>query len=484
MNTSPLALTDRDFDAYLPEKASSNAFTRPRLEVKQRALAWARAVTARLAEQGFGVEVHATDEHPSLRNKRRVEAQWVFFWRDEAARDELDRLLDRARTIADVLDDPSPYTRHAFLALRIDAGSIEVCFAVHPEAKVDIDNLRARLGAGSEHLAEELAKSLHALPEQFEVRAGGESGDAMRLPCSAATPEQIAAVLARCTSENVPLWIGWRVPRATALSHAEIIDEQLEDAALALFPVYRLIAWSRDNDRIGVDGVIEDRKAEQARSHAEAVARDERWKAEQAAERERATQAARARAEEAGAGRRPVTLANLFKAAPVKEPPKEAPREPAKEPAREPMKAAPREHARDARPPSSQADSKPRGAPDRAASSRDNGRDRGGPPKGRGGVPSGSQARPTFASRPAHFAAPKREGELAWEKGARVGIISGPFAGKVGTIAEMEGTKSARVLLGLLSARLDVTNLTLLESTAPPVKTQSAPEGAAARKAP
>ena len=486
MNTSPLALTDRDFDAYLPEKASSNAFTRPRLEVKQRALAWARAVTARLAEQGFGVEVHATDEHPSLRNKRRVDAQWVFFWRDEAAREELDRLLDRARPIADVLDDPSPYTRHAFLALRIDAGSIEVCFAVHPEAKVDIDNLRARLGAGAEHLAEELAKSLQALPDQFEVRAGGESGDAMRLPCSAATPEQIAAVLARCTSENVPLWIGWRVQRSTALAHAEIIDEQLEDAALALFPVYRLIAWSRDNDRIGVDGVIEDRKAEQARSHAEAVARDERWKAEQAAERERATQAARARAEEAGAGRRPVTLANLFKSAPVKEPPKESLREPPKEPSREPAKEPLREPVKEARPPISLADGKPRSAPDRAASSRDGGRDRdrGGPPKGRGGVPSGAHARPTFASRPAHFAAPKREGgELAWEKGARVGILAGPFAGKVGTIAEMEGSKSARVLLGLLSARLDVTNLTLLENTAPPVKAPAAPESAA-RKAP
>ena len=99
---------------------------------------------------------------------------------------------------------------------------------------------------------------------------------------------------------------------------------------------------------------------------------------------------------------------------------------------------------------------------------------------------SGSQSKPTFASRPAHFAAPKREGgELVWEKGARVGIQSGPFAGKVGTIAEMEGTKSARVLLGLLSARLDISNLTLLEATAPSAKAPSAPEGAAlVRKAP
>ncbi len=457
MNHSSLALTDRDFDAYLPEKATSNAFTRPRLEVKQRALAWARAVTARLAEQGFAASVHATDEHPSLRNKRRVEAQWVFFWRDEAARDELDRLLESARSIADVIDDPSPYTRHAFLALRIDAGAIEVCFAVHPEAKVDIDNLRARLGAGAEHLAEELAKALQALPDQFEVRAGGESGEAMRLPCGDATPEQIAAVLDRCTNENVPLWIGWRVPRAAALAHAEIVDDQLEDAVLALFPVYRLIAWSRDNDRIGVEGEIEDRKAEQAKTHAEVVALDEKWKAEQAAERERAALAARARAEEAGPARRAVTLANLFKSSPAKEPA----REPLKEAARDAIQDAPREAAKQAAREAKEPPRKIAKEPVREAREpRNGGRDRAAPPK----------------ARPA--------GEPSWEKGARVGIVTGPFAGKVGTIAEMEGTKSARVLLGLLSTRLDLSNLTLLDAAGAAVKAAGAPPEATLPKAP
>ena len=126
MGHSPLNLTDRDFDAYAPEKATSNAYSRPRLEVKQRALAWARGVVARLADLGIAVDVHGSDEHPSLRNKKRVDCQWVFFWRDQAARDELDRLLDRGRSIAAVIDDPSPYTRHAFLALRLDTNAIEV----------------------------------------------------------------------------------------------------------------------------------------------------------------------------------------------------------------------------------------------------------------------------------------------------------------------------------------------------------------------
>src|SRR6478752_1258859 len=119
MSHSPLNITARDFDAYAPEKATSNAYSRPRLEVKQRALAWARAVVARLAELGIPVDVHGSDEHPTRSNKKRVDCQWVFFWRDPAAREELERLLDRGRSIAAEIDDPSPYTRHAFLALRV-----------------------------------------------------------------------------------------------------------------------------------------------------------------------------------------------------------------------------------------------------------------------------------------------------------------------------------------------------------------------------
>src|SRR5262245_13080707 len=129
MNRTPLCLAARDFDAYLPERATSNAYSRPRIELKQRAMAWARGVVARLSEIGIFVDVHGSDEHPSLRNKKRVECQWVFFWRNQAAREEIDRLLDRGRRIAEAIDDPSPYTRHAFLALRIDARSVEVCLA-------------------------------------------------------------------------------------------------------------------------------------------------------------------------------------------------------------------------------------------------------------------------------------------------------------------------------------------------------------------
>ncbi|XXX77164.1 hypothetical protein WMF30_00100 [Sorangium sp. So ce134] len=446
MSHPSLHLSARDFDAYAAEKATSKAYSRPRLEVKQRALAWARGVVARLGELGISVDVHGSDEHPSIRNKHRADCQWVFFWRDQAARDELDRLLDRGRSISDAIDDPSPYTRHAFLALRISEGEVQVCFAVHPDAKVDVDNLRARLSATEEEtgepaspLAAELTSALHALPEQFSFGAG--VGD--RVACSAATPDAIAEMLRRAADGQVPLWIGWSVPRETAIEHADILDEQLEDALVALAPIYRLVAWSRENDRIALDRKLEGIEQERARAHAELEAENERWRSEQARARERSMEQARARGDErveaALPARRP-TLATLFKStsgagagrgaeprpspkhggeggAPARRAPhgEAQQQERAEAPQKPPAEHAPRAQ----RGPSSEPDAAAKAAPE-----------------------------------------PGKSGVI--EKGSRVHVRRGPFGDKIGVVSELDGRGGARVLLGLLSTRLELDDLELV----------------------
>lgn len=406
MSHHSLQLTDRDLDAYAPERATSNAYSRPRLETKQRALAWARDVVARLSDLGLSVDVTGSDEHPSIRNRHRADCQWIFFWRDHEAREELERLLDRDRSISAVVDDPSPYTRHAFLALRIAEQEVEVCFAVHPEARVDVDNLRARLEAGSD----ELAGALHALPEQFAFGVAGH-----RVACSGATTEAILAMLHRAAGGQEPLWIGWSVPRDVALQHADILDEQLEDALVALAPIYRLVAWSRDNDHIALDRRLEGMEQERARTHAELMAENARWSAEQAAARERSMEEARARIadgrrtrERVVPARRP-TLATLFKAPAARRSP--------------------------------QGTGVTSGAPGRQT-----------PPQHRApeerAAPSAAEEADRERSSPPHL-----------DKGSRVRVLSGPFVDKIGVIGDLDGRGGARVLLGLLSTRLDLGDL-------------------------
>jgi hypothetical protein len=450
MSHPALNLTARDFDAYLPEKATSNAYSRPRLEVKQRVLAWGRDVVGRLAEIGIPVDMHASDEHPSLRNKKRVECQWIFFWRDQAARDELDRLLYQGRSISAEIDDPSPYTRHAFLAFRIDASTVDVCFAVHPDAKVDIDNLRARLapagdvgGGDGGSLAEELLRALRALPEEFAVGVRAED----RIACNAATSEAILDMLARAAAGQTPLWIGWSIPRATAIAHSELLDEQLEDAIVALAPIYRLVAWSRENDHIALDRRIEGLEQERARTHAEAVAQSEKWQAEQAAARERSRMEAKPRTilEEAprrqgppfrGApqGRKP-SLDNLFKPQGARGGGDDGGRKP-----REPRVEA------DGSPDVAQATHSAHSA-QQTLKADHAGKGSAAPQDDAGSAP--------FTTSPGG----SQTSSGIIEKGARVRVRTGAFADKVGIVGELDGRGGARVLLGLLSTRLDVSDL-------------------------
>ena len=45
------------------------------------------------------------------------------------------------------------------------------------------------------------------------------------------------------------------------------------------------------------------------------------------------------------------------------------------------------------------------------------------------------------------------------EKGTRVQVLAGPFRGKLGVVQELDGKGAARVMLGLLAARLEVKDL-------------------------
>jgi len=45
------------------------------------------------------------------------------------------------------------------------------------------------------------------------------------------------------------------------------------------------------------------------------------------------------------------------------------------------------------------------------------------------------------------------------EKGDKVRVLGGPFAGRVGVISELDGKGGARVTLGLLSARVPLHDL-------------------------
>ena len=81
----------------------------------------------------------------------------------------------------------------------------------------------------------------------------------------------------------------------------------------------------------------------------------------------------------------------------------------------------------------------------------------GGPP------PQPSSARKDAEPRPTE---PEPREEPAFERGARVKVTSGPFAGKSGVVQALVGRRSARVLLGPLPVQIDLDDLAPSEPAA------------------
>jgi hypothetical protein len=397
MPSAPLLLAAADFDAYLPERGASKAYSRPRLELKQRALAWARALHPRLVALGLEVDLEASDEHPGPRNAQRVDAQHVVFTRAIAEREELDRLAGRA--LGDALEAPVPPLGHAWLGLSLDAAGVEVGLVLPPDAFADVGTLRARV-VGTEP---DVLAALSALPHEVAVVVGEE-----RVPAHDVTHERLSALGDRAASERAPLAFAWRVGRDVALAHADVLAEELEGALCALGPLHRLVTWRRDDDLLGLGARLASLEDELARAHAERAAAHERWLAERKDEHARLAEIARARRAAAAGAPHRATLATLFG------PPR------AKKPAPSRAGHAP---AHGVHPPAHGAHETP-------------------------------VAAPVASSAAGHHHAP---GPL--EKGARVRVLAGAFAGRVGVVSDLDGRGGARVLLGLLSARIELADL-------------------------
>jgi hypothetical protein len=267
MERETLRLTRADFDALSPERSVEIAAARTRLEWKHGALAWAEAAAARLADLGIALDV---SEEPA----GALDHQRVVFWRGRAARVELEaqsrgappslrKLFEGRRSLGAALADRLPHKRHAFLALGIDSTQVEVALRVAPQASVDVKNLRARLDEPVRAL--ELLGALAALPEQFVIGLEGESKHSL----SRVDAASLRKLLDQSERRDVALWIGWSVPRDVALSHAEGLGEQLEDAIVVLGGVYKLLAWTPDNDLAGLARPGSSRNAQRPHAHAD-----------------------------------------------------------------------------------------------------------------------------------------------------------------------------------------------------------------------
>ena len=274
-----MQLSDADFDAYLPSRATSNAFVRGRIPVKEKLLALGRELGAAAASQGLALDVVASDERPSIFNKKSVTEQWVFLWRDAASRAVLERASEQQSGLSAALSDPTPFLKHAFLGLHLDSTVFDVCWRLHRDAWADAKNARTRL----ENEASRVSSALAALPNGFVVGvAGGDS-----VAASSCDPATVKSFLDRAIETGSWLVVARSWSRAEAIALGESIAMHARQAFDALMPVHRALAWFPDDDLAAVgEDIVRNRAALEA-NVAEARAREAEWNAEHGAEIER-----------------------------------------------------------------------------------------------------------------------------------------------------------------------------------------------------
>lgn len=255
--------TDRDFDAYAPTKWKSNVFNRERLEVKQKLVSLGKELGGMLAAaDGSPLYCEASAEHPALWNHKQVEAQYLFFSRNEGARRELDRIIDRSRPMTTMLEDPTPQRNHLFLSIMLDHAQVEFALKLHPDARVDRQNLERKLADTWER--EKFVSLVRELGPDFTIGVAGKTS-IPAVDLDDLTLRDLGSDLGSSELPGQAIKTHWfHVHRSLARSAITADGLDLVLAARqdlsALLPVYQFVAWARDNDFVSMRDKLKQEK--------------------------------------------------------------------------------------------------------------------------------------------------------------------------------------------------------------------------------
>ncbi|MCU0660998.1 MAG: hypothetical protein MUC50_01575 [Myxococcota bacterium] len=284
-------LSPEDFDAFTQEKWNSNMFTLPRRRVKSKLAQLGGLLEQQLKQQSLPLVMHLSDEFPSLWNKKLVDSLWLFFSRDEEAQAALTSVIDKERTLATTLADPTPRYRQVFLGAAVTEAYLEVGLRLHHDAWVDRDNLLRKIETG-EGVAS-LVGLLRELPAHY---VAGIVDDDLRSP-STLDGSALVSLCGRLQKEGGWLFIGARLPRDQVCVLGKEVAASVLDVMGRVVSIYKCLAWSPANDAISLERIALQHEQDLQRSH-EQLERERIARAEQLAARERDGQKLRAEIEE------------------------------------------------------------------------------------------------------------------------------------------------------------------------------------------
>lgn len=255
---------DADFDAYIEKKWRSNAYTLERRRAKDRLLALGRAVALELEEELVNLELGASEEAPSVANRRAVRGQWVYFTREAPLRASLKTLLGRTDLASGAsLFDISVQHQHINLQLCLDAGGFRVAVEIAAKATVDRDNAKAKLAYG--WARDQLLGLCRGLPGASRIGFASDLRDALTV-----RPDEVVAFGSRFAPDDPAFIVEAPIARDDDVLRERAFVGTAAAYVAHLLPVYRFFAWDRDNDHTQVRDRVE--KQKKAKKQAEAAA--------------------------------------------------------------------------------------------------------------------------------------------------------------------------------------------------------------------
>ncbi|HET6344873.1 MAG TPA: hypothetical protein VFH51_08065, partial [Myxococcota bacterium] len=243
---------------YSPEKWSSNVHNLPRMRNKDVMISLCDEAQHGLEAELAGLSRAASDEVPNIINQKKVDAQWVYWYRDAAARASLASFLEKTPLDQATLFNIAPTDKHVTLAIVLRQTEIWVGLRLAPGAVVDRRNLATKLGKSWER--ERALELIHGLPEGATV--GFENA---LISAADLTLDGLGGYAERL-GQHDPAWqIGHSLSVEDAVDLGGDLVGVLHGWLAALAPLYRFTAWTRDNDLIEATKQIQEEKAQKRR---------------------------------------------------------------------------------------------------------------------------------------------------------------------------------------------------------------------------
>ena len=254
-------ITQDMFSVYVPEKWSSNVHTLTRMRNKDCVVALCQDVQSRLGERLEGLQRQASDEFPNISNNKRVEAQWVFWFRDAAARQSLATFLERTPLHEKTIFNIALQDKHAIVTIVVRHGGLFAGLRLAEGASIDRRNLMAKLSQSWER--ERALEIFRGLPTETVVRLGAVERASHEMDAAA-----LLGLSEQLTPESGDLSIGLSITPEACVAAKEGLAERLADYLAALLPLYRFAAWTRENDLIEVSKQLQAQKTQRRRDQA------------------------------------------------------------------------------------------------------------------------------------------------------------------------------------------------------------------------